>query len=135
MIVPTEEEVRCKAHYLYDREHDIQWIHDPEQDVELKRGNFWEKAREQLQAETPGEWIARLEENIRAVDGLLKKHGPAERVYRYGERRFYGDEEWEKFVQSHLWAGRVEPKPTKVETIDWIEHREKLEKRLDEIKG
>jgi hypothetical protein len=135
MIVPTEEEIRNKAHYLYDREHDIWWIHDPELDKELKRENFWEKARAQLEAETREEWIARLERNIKAVEELIEKHGPTERVYHYGPRRFYGDEEWEKFVQSHLWAGRVEPKPTKVETIDWLEHREKLEKRLEEVKG
>jgi hypothetical protein len=134
MIVPTEEEIRNKAHYLYDREHDIWWIHDPERDEELKRGGFWEKAKAQLEAETPEEWIARLERNIKAVDELIEKHGPTERVYHYGSRRFYGDAEWEKFVQSHLWAGRVEPKPTKVETIDWLEHLEKLERRLDEIK-
>jgi hypothetical protein len=135
MIVPTEEEIRNKAHYLYDKEHDIWWIHDPELDKELKRENFWEKARAQLEAETREEWIARLERNIKAVEQLIEKHGPTERVYHYGTRRFYGDDEWEKFVQSHLWAGRVEPKPTKVETIDWLEHREKLEKRLKEVKG
>jgi hypothetical protein len=135
MIVPTEEEIRYKAHYLYDKEHDIWWIHDPELDRELKRGSFWEKARAQLEAETREEWIARLERNIKAVDELIEKLGPTERVYHYGTRRFYGDDEWEKFVQSHLWAGRVEPKPTRVDTINWLEHREKLEKRLEEVKG
>ena len=134
MITPTEEEIRSKAHYLYDREHDIWWIHDPERDEELKRSGFWDKARTQLEAETPEEWVARLERNIKAVDELIEKHGPTERVYHYGMRRLYGDDEWEKFVQSYLWAGRVEPKPTKVETIDWLKHREKLEKRLEEIK-
>jgi hypothetical protein len=113
MIVPSEEEIRNKAHYLYDKSHDIWWIHDIEEDKELKRGNFWEEAKAQLEAETPEEWIARLERNIKAVDELIEKHGPTERVYHYGPRRFYGDDEWEKFVQSHLWAGRVEPKPTK----------------------
>ena len=134
MIVPSEEEIRGKAHYLYDKSHDIWWIHDIEEDRELKRGNFWEEAKAQLEAEAPEEWIARLERDIKAVDELIEKHGPSERVYHYGLRRFYGDDEWEKFVQSHLWAGRVEPKPTKVETIDWLEHRGKLERRLDEIK-
>jgi hypothetical protein len=134
MIIATDEEIRNKAHYLYDKTHDIWWIHDAEDDRELKRGNFWEKARTQLQAETPEEWIARLERNIKAVDELIKKHGPTERVYHFGMRRFYGDDEWEKFVQSYLWAGKVEPKPTKVEVIDWVKQREKLEKRLREIK-
>jgi len=134
MTVPTEDEIRNKAHYLYDRTLDIWWIHDPEEEAFLKRGDFWQKAKEQLETEPLEEWIARLERNIEAINELIEKHGSIERVYRYGTRRFYGDEEWDKFVQSHLWAGRVEPKADKVETIDWLEQREKLQKRLEEIK-
>jgi hypothetical protein len=134
MIAPTNEEIRNKAHYLYDKNHNIWWIHDPEEDAFLKRGNFWQKAQEQFETENPEEWVARLEKNIKAINELVEKHGPTERVYHHGTRRFYGDEEWEKFVQSHLWAGRVEPKLDKVETIDWLEEREKLERRLEEIK-
>jgi len=134
MIAPTEDEIRNKAHYLYDKTQDIWWIHDPEEEALLKRGNFWQKAKEQLETETPEEWIARLERNIKAINELIEKHGSIERVYRYGTRRFYGDEEWDKFVQSHLWAGRVEPKADKVESIDWLDQREKLQKRLVETK-
>ena len=78
MIVPTEDEIRNKAHYLYDRTQDIWWIHDPEEETFLKRGNFWQKAKEQLETETPEEWIPRLERNIEAINELIKKHGSIE---------------------------------------------------------